>query len=350
MDEGKRNLLAYQIISGEKFFTINKQRYKILSPSKELKLLAELIYQDTIESLRFDNFITREKAQRLLLGLGLWGPNEEIALKKLEKHLDDQKIRLYHALYDTKKQTGIRRTIKTIKTNIEKAYMNKYALDHMTLEYHAMVIKHKYITGMCLRDMNNDAVYDEDGFWNSNSTILERVVDMVNQSAFTITQIRELARNDPWRAIWNIGKENCLGIAASELTEDQKTLITFSKMYENAYQSMECPSDEVFEDDDMFDGWMIEQRRTREKEQKQKETNTLNNIPDKAQEVFIPAPSREDADKIYAMNTDTARRTIKERADTIERLGEVRAQDLPDTKLELRNQQREEYMAKMKGK
>ena len=50
------------------------------------------------------------------------------------------------------------------------------------------------------------------------------------------------------------------------------------------------------------------------------------------------------------MNTSDARRTIKQRSDVIEAQGEIRAQDLPDTKLELRNQQREEYMAKMKGK
>ena len=350
MDEGRRNFLAYQIISGIKFITIDNVRYKLIAPSKELKLFAEHIYQDTIESLRFDNFITKEKAGRLLIGLGMWGPNEDQSLKKLEKHLYDQKVRLYHALYDSEKQKRTRKTIKTIKSNIQRAYMRKYALDHMTLEYHALVIKHKYIIGMCLRDINDDAVYEEDGFWNSNSTILERVVEAVERNTFTISDIRELARNDPWRGLWNLGKENCLGIPVVDLTDDQKTLMTFGKMYDNAYQSMECPSDEVFEDDDMFDGWMIEQRRTREKEQKQKETDTLNNIPDKAQEVFITAPTREDANKVYDMNTSDARRTIKQRSDVIEAQGEIRAQDLPDTKLELRNQQREEYMAKMKGK
>ena len=121
-------------------------------------------------------------------------------------------------------------------------------------------------------------------------------------------------------------------------------------MYDNAYQSMDCPSDEVFEDDDMFDGWMIDQRRNQEKQQKQKETDTLNNVPDKAQEVFVTATSREDANKIYDMNTPTARKIIKQRAETIEASdGRVEAQSLLDTQIELRNQQREEYMAKMKG-
>ena len=70
MDEGRRNFLAYQIISGIKFITIDNVRYKLIAPSKELKLFAEHIYQDTIESLRFDNFITKEKAGKASKAIG----------------------------------------------------------------------------------------------------------------------------------------------------------------------------------------------------------------------------------------------------------------------------------------
>ena len=349
MDEGRRYFLTNQIISSVRFITINNERYKITAPSRELKLLAEHVYQDTIEALRFDNFINREKAQRLLVGLGIWGPNEDESLKKLEKHLDDQKVSLYHSLLNSEKQRRVRKTIKTIKANVHKSYTRKYSLDHMTLEYHALITKRKFLIGMCLRDINDNAVYHENGFWNADSNILERVVETLDQEMFSVEDFRELVRHDPWRGIWNIGKERCMGIAAADFTDDQKSLTTFAKMYDSAYQSLECPSDEVFEDDDMFDGWMIDQRRKRDKEQKQKETDTLNNIPDKAQEVFVFAPTREDADKVYDLNTTTGRQTIKQRSIAIEAKGSVEAKDLPDTQMELRNQQREEYMNKMKG-
>lgn len=350
MDEGQRNLLANQIISGIKFVTVNGHRYKIVPPSRELKVIAEQVYQDTIEALRFDNFITRDKATRLLIGLGIWGPNEDASLKKLEKYLDDQKVKLYHALYDINQQKRLRKTIQTTKANINKAYTNKYSLDYMTLEYHALILKRKFLIGMCLRDNDNQPVYNEDGFWDADSTVLERVVDVLDASILSVEDVRDLARNDPWKSVWNIGKEQCFGVSAADFTEDQKTIITFAKMYDSAYQSLDCPSDDVFDDDDMFDGWMIHQRRTREKEQKQKETDTLNNIPDKAQEVFVFAPTREDADNIYNLNTEEGRQIIKQRTDFIEAKGDVRAQDLPDTQMQLRNQQRQEYMAKMKGK
>ena len=347
MDEGRCNFLTYQIVSGIKFITINNIRYKLIAPSKELKLLAEHVYQDTMQDLRFDNLITKEKSKMFLLRLGVWGPNDDIALKALEKHLDDKKVALYRALYDTDRQTRIRRTIKGAKLSVNKAYGRKHSLDYMTLNYHAFLTKRKFLVGMCLRDPQDKPVYDEHDFEDSNSTVLEKVIEYLDTHLINIDEYRELARNDPWRGIWNVGKEAAMGLPVTDWTDDQKMLVTFAKMYDNAYQSMDCPSDEVFEDDDIFDGWMINQRRTREKEQKQKELDTTKNIPDSAQEVFVFAPTREDADKIYDLNDATGRMKIKQRTEMIEKLGSVEAKDLPDTKMELRNQQREEYKNKM---
>ena len=82
MEEGRRSFLTYQIISGLKFITVNGIRYKLIPPSQEVKLLAEYMYEETINSLRFDNLITNDKAKLFLLGLGIWGPSEDVNLKK----------------------------------------------------------------------------------------------------------------------------------------------------------------------------------------------------------------------------------------------------------------------------
>ena len=276
-----------------------------------------------MQALRFDNLITKEKSKMFLLGLGIWGPNDDVSLKKLEKYLDDKKVALYRALYDADRKKSIRKMIKGAKKSVNNAYGRKHSLDYMTLDYHAFLTKRKFLVGMCLRDPQDKPVYDEHDFEHSSSTVLERVIEYLDTNLINIEEYRELARNDPWRSIWNV------------------------EMYDNAYQSMECPSDEVFEDDDIFDGWMINQRRTREKEQKQKELDTTKNIPDKAQEVFVFAPTREDADQVYDLNDATGRMKIKQRTEMIERLGSVEAKDLPDTQMELRNQQMEEYKNKM---
>ena len=84
MDEGRRTFLAYEIMSGIKFISIGGERYKLTSATKEVRLLAEYVYQETVSSLRFDNLITNEKAKVILLGLNVWGEDDDEAYKKLE--------------------------------------------------------------------------------------------------------------------------------------------------------------------------------------------------------------------------------------------------------------------------
>ena len=125
------------------------------------------------------------------------------------------------------------------------------------------------------------------------------------------------------------------------------------KEYAHRFQSTyNWPFDLIVynEDDDMFDGWLIDQRRKREKEQKQKQVDSIKSVPDKAQEVFLHAPTREDADNVYDLNDADARMKIKQRQRMIENHdGMIEAQHLPDTQLELRRQQMNEFKSKMKG-
>ena len=357
MDEGRRTFLAYEIMSGIKFISIGGERYKLTSATKEVRLLAEYVYQETVSSLRFDNLITNEKAKVILLGLNVWGEDDDEAYKKLETHLEDRKIELYESLYDSERQVRMRRAIKGVKKAMQNALARKHSLDYMTLEHHAHTTKRKFLVALGLRDMQNNPVYTEKSYWNADSAVLEQVISSLDNDIITIEEYRDIARHDPWRTIWSLGKEHSFEGPAVEWTDDQKMLMTFSRMYDNAYQSMDCPPDEVIADDDMFDGWMAFQRRKREKEQKQKSVETINNIPDKAQEVFLTAPTREDANKIYNMNDTEARMNIKERARYIEARQDqesdtdvkVRAEAMPDTQLELRRQQIQEYKDKMRG-
>ena len=49
-----------------------------------------------------------------------------------------------------------------------------------------------------------------------------------------------------------------------------KILCSFSRMYDSVYKNTECPSDDVIQDDDMLDGWFIQQTKEQEERQKEK--------------------------------------------------------------------------------
>jgi len=348
MDDARKNFLIHQIISGLKFIDVNNYRYKLIPASTELLYLAEHVYQDTVADLRFDNFISKDKVKLALRVLDIWQPQDNDSLKKLEKHLEDQKVALFLSAYNSERTKRLKRAIKAAKIGIEKAYVRKHSLDHMTLEYHASITKQKFITALCLRDKENKPIYNVDNFNNSNSFILEKVTEALNIDIITMEEFRELARSDIWRSTWNLGRESCLSRPSSEWTQEQKSLVTFSKMYDNAYEHPDCPSDTVFEDDDMFDGWLINEKRIREKEKKQKEMEKNENIDSKAQEVFVFAPTREDADKVYDLNDLDSRMKLKQRQQFLQARKKVEAKDMPDTQIDLRRQQVEEYKSKFR--
>ena len=344
MDEARKNFLYNQIISGLKFLTVEGSRYKLSPPSREVRLLAEHVYQDVINSLRFDDLMTDFQCQQALIRLEIWSPLDEESLKKLEKLLEDQKVRLYKSVFDAGSQKGIVRQIKGTKKAINSSLGRKHFLDPSTLTYHANTVKQKFIVAMSLRDDEDGPVYDEKSFWNSESTVLEKVYESLESSIITIEEYRYLARNDPWRSTWSAGKDTSLGISSADWTDEQRNVVAFSRMYDGAYQSPDCPGDSVFENDDMFDGWLIDQRRTREKDQSQQRAERQGNWKDSAQEVFITAPTQEDAQNIYDLNDLTGRMKIKERAAAIERHGAIEDKLLPDVQRDLMVQAKDQIL------
>jgi hypothetical protein len=346
MDEARKNFLYNQIISGLKFLTIEGVRYKLSLPSREVRFLAEYVYQDVINSLRFDNLMTDLQCQQSLMRLGIWSPLDQESLDKLEKLLEDQKVRLYKGAYDMDSQKRISRQIEGTKKAINKSLSRKHFLDSSTLKYHAATVKAKFIVAMSLRDSSNSPIYDEKSFWNSESSVLENVYELLERSIITIEEYRLLARNDPWRSVWSVGKDNSLGTPSADWTEEQKNLISFSRMYDGAYQSPDCPPEKVIENDDMFDGWLIDQRRTREKEQSQKRAEAGGNWKDSAQEVFITAPTQEDAKNVYDLNDPTSRMKIKERTAAIKKHGVMDDKDLPDIQRDLMVQAKDQILSR----
>lgn len=350
MDEGRKNFIFHTLISGIKFIRIKGERYKIIAPSRETRLIAEHVYADTMQSLRFDDLMTDDQCLRTLHRLGIWGPQQEKSFSDLENFLDDQKVRLYKSAFDKNKRQAIRKQIARTKLAIEKSLGKKHFLDSITLRYHATSLKRKFLIGMSLLDSKNRPVYTEESFWNSSSELVERAIESLETDIITIEEFRGLCRKDPWRTTWNMGKENTFGVPACDWTDDQKVMATFSKMYDNAYQHQECPQESVIEDNDMFDGWMIDQRRQRERETKSQQAEIIGNWKDSAQEVFITAPTREDADQVFELNDLQGRMALRERQRSIRVAGVLEDSKLPDKQRELHTQAVEQYKNTVRGR
>ena len=206
MEETRRSFLTNQILSGSKYLTINDKRYRLINPSKELRILAEHVYQETMDDLKFDSLITKEKCDLLLRGLNIWQPSDDEALKRLEKHLDDKKVDLFNALYNSERQITIRKAIATAKKGIEKAHARKHSLDYMTLHYHASITKRRFLVALCLQDETNKHVYNEGSFKTADSTLVEQAIVLLDQD--TIRSIYMATAFKKWAIGFDLGGTN----------------------------------------------------------------------------------------------------------------------------------------------
>ena len=109
-------------------------------------------------------------------------------------------------------------------------------------------------------------------------------------------------------------------------------------MYDNIAESPESPSEDVLEDDDMLDGWLLIQRRERDRDKQEKLAETVidNQKISAADEVFVAAKSQEDIDRVNQLNDMRASIIREQRLGQIKSSdGGVRHQDLADVKQDI---------------
>jgi len=160
-------------------------------------------------------------------------------------------------------------------------------------------------------------------------------VNLRSRLIFSDEVLRYLSRTDPWKTLWSIGKPNPFDFNYTELSETQKLILVFSKMYENIQNSSNCPPDDVIDDDDALDGWLISQNRENEQQKmNEKVQSTLTSKQQGSTEVFLPVKNVEEAKKIDNLNTKDVQMIKKQRQALIAKKGTVKEGEFLDAKLD----------------
>ncbi len=343
MDRNKREYLTNRLISGKVYVTVNGARYFTIPPSPDILYQANELYYTVIEQNRFSEWLNKKDVGRLLSHHNIWNDESESNLPIIEKRIEDLKVELYESLTrSTEDKDEIRHTLNAVQQKQTEMLMRKHMYDYMTTEGFAESVKGRFILSRCL--------FNEDGSsFDDDSFKLQKIMAEVERARVTVEEFREVARSDPWRSYWGCEKERVFKM----MGEEQRTLILFSKMYDGAYEHPECPTDAVINDDDMFDGWMIVQRREREKDKVNKTLAGSAKFDKKhpnANEIFITAKSKQHANEIYSYNDIEGKLIQRQRAAALVQHGSVEEQDLPDVKRHLQMQAINVQKEGMRGK
>lgn len=330
MKQHERESFIYMIRSGN---TVIKNNIFVKPPRIDQLVESYQIFNETYEQSINDDIMTEDDMLIWMKENLIWTKFNENRVETLKKELENAKVDIYQFRQDPKKTNRIRFIIRDTEKNLEKELSIKNSQYQNTCEGIAQTARISWLI--------SHTTYQDNKPYDFEDLSLNQVVSLWQESIISDYQCRELARNEPWKSIWSISKNihNKLfyNDSQSDLTLNQKNLVIWSQIYDNIYESIECPAKSVIDDDDMLDGWLILQNRKHEKSRAESSAQDLLKNPKikNSKEILIVANNPEHIKNIQDLNDEQAKSVINQRFTALEKVGTLSQDQLPDEKLNI---------------
>lgn len=333
--------LLYRIINGYYTISIDDVVYKIICPNTHLRYEAHKLYNNIIDDHKFDivSWITKDQINHLLKTYNIWNADSEKQLNEWHKKLDQSKIELYKNFSNSDIRSEIKDLIRNTEKQINNLYSKKHYFDYLTLEYYAQSIKSQFLICHTILDKDNNKVFDFLNFNNIDILFLEKIISHISDNTIDINTIKKIARCELWKSFWGVSKENIFDGKIKEWTDEQRSLVNFSKILDNIREHMEAPPEEIINDDDALDGWILFQHDKQNKEKQKKQISDRYNLSDKkGNEIFVLTNNQEEKQSIYHLNDTQTNKDIKEMINITKEKGNTKWTDLPHVQRDIKQQ------------
>ena len=312
------NGIINRIISKKIYFYYKDVLYYYKFPTIDIRIQSDLLYNETFEQLKFGDIILEEDLDYYLQAYEVVNFSLKEHLKRLYKKLDDFKIDLFKNFYMPSKRKAIENRIKNLRSNIITAETQNHSLVKLTIENICANVQNDFLLLHGIHFANNDKlVFNADDMLDVDQILFNALAQEVNKKFLTSAEFRTIARSSSWRAIWNVKNHNIFPGSVSEWSEEQKSIVGISQMYDNIHQHPDCPEDDIIENDDALDGWSEFHNRKNKEEKKKNGVNSKLEKHKNAQEVFVVANSQEDVEGIIGMNDNEGLQRMNSKLDFV---------------------------------
>lgn len=357
MDKAQLLKLVNRICAGKSrivdFYIRGSYNTLVLTPpSFETKMRADELYDDVLCQAIGYGLYSSDECIELAKKQQIWDDDKAARLEKIPRDVEEMKILIYQNFHKPSIVAGIRSNLRAAEETHHTLSCEKYSLEFLSSEFLARSFRYHYVLYETLYYDNGTRVFSGN-YWDDNTseTLLSNLINAVNANMIDDNTYRLVVRNEPWRGMWIAGKNshNMFGIPATLLSEEQRTAISWSRLYDSVYDAHEKPSNAIIDDNDALDGWMafISKKQAEEAKTKEAADFTNNSRIKDAGEIYIlnnkPGSAvsdlkDEDIKGINEMNDSMGKDTIKSRNKILKTQGEVLEQNLPDIKHKLRQE------------
>lgn len=347
MNQHEREFFISLIRLGNTYIEYGDLELVIIPPTVEQTLRSCQVYNKVFEESIIDGVMTQEENDQWMVDQGLWTEEDDEKTKGLEKDLERLKVEIFNARLNDSLKERIRLYLRAGEKQLNEHLAKKTQYYSNTCEGLASIEKTLYLI--------KKTTYLNKELYNFDDISLHYILSEWQNSFLEESQCRELARTEPWKSLWILREKSGIKLFNNdqnqELTYNQKNIVMWSQMYDNIQESMDCPSNDVIEDDDLLDGWFILQNRKREKERSEQsfEESVKSDKIKNSSEVFVMARSNKDKDKVESLNNINTTNIKKQREQLIKRKGSVGQNEFLDEKLKLQTLATESYKSHVKG-
>jgi len=325
--------------------------YFVAKPSSMWRLESARIEYNFLAQFLDGGLLCEQDYQYFLYSNNIWSDAEESRLKSLYKDIEELKVRLFQLNFNEKELAKARNVLAMATADVDKLNSKKHSYTFLSAASNAKLQRMKFLFAGAIQSSSGEPLFKT---FKSYSVfpcpILDAAIAQYRDLQADEAEIRLFARTEPWRSYWAARKATgkVFECASIDLTEQQRALIAWSVTYDAIAEHPKCPSDDIIGDDVRLDGWLILQKRERDK---QLGNNDLDNIVKnenirKSAEVFIPASSKADIEKIDSLNSDEAARRKNQRLSLVFKKGKVQEAEMPDSQIEINRLAHEKFKGK----
>ena len=345
MKQHEREFFISRIRSGVYFLDIEDKLIEIRTPTIEDEYFINKKFQEDYERCLDDGLKTEDEILEWMREREIWTEKDDEKEEGLKKDIDKLKREIFQNRHRSVLREQIRRYLRAGEKQLATVIMKKTRHFNNSCEGIANIGKVAEFFRRC--------VYYNDERYSLDDLVIEIISNNYYKSLLDEKNIRELARNEPWRSIWVLRESNSYQLfdnKGRQLSPDQKSLLIWSRMYDNVQESTECPSDEVIEDDDLLDGWFAVQAAKRKDQimESELESKLSNEKIANSPEVFLMADNRQDANKIHELNTAQGKALKQQRFNQIKKQGAVDQSQFHDERLKMNQQSNQQFMDKFR--
>lgn len=344
----KHNTEKYisRLISGITYIYYKKELFEIRPPTVNLQQKAAIYYDMVVKTCKFERVAPEKSFMDYCVRRELIPPDYEDIISNNTKIIEELKIALYKAGPRKTTANQIRQKLNAQRDGQNKFLAKIYEYKQNTIEGLANHAKKIYVFINSIYDKNSNKVFDEE---NIDSQLFNHLSYHYNSELLDETEVREVARSYGWRSIWNSAQTNIFQNSLTELTEEQKLILTYSELYDFAHKCTPAPGESIINDDDVFDGWYLNEIKRIKDEQAGRATDDkFGKFDPKAQEIYVVAQDQEEANSIYDANTEESKKILKDRSISLKTNSKVKQVDLPDVQRELKYKALEGFKNKFK--